>query len=108
RPELGVCEHAQAGQFVLCYFYEHHQLPVFSLYGQTEKPPAGMLTNIDQYMRSFDTQHTGKSPAAGALSGIDVMVCDLQDAGTRVYTFEATMAYAMQACADAGIPFIIL
>jgi len=32
----------------------------------------------------------------------------LQDAGTRVYTYVATMAYAMQAAADAGIPFIVL
>ena len=42
------------------------------------------------------------------MQSVDVMVFDLQDAGTRVYTFIATMAYAMQACADAGIPFIVL
>ena len=107
-PEHGVRGNAQAGQFVAYYFDEHYQLPVFSLYGQTEKPPADMLTNIDEYMRSYDTQHTGKAPVAGALNGIDVMVCDLQDAGTRVYTFIATMAYAMRACADAGIPFVVL
>ena len=107
-PEHGARGNAQAGQTVPFYFDEHFQLPVFSLYGQTEKPPADMLTNIDEYMRSYDTQHTGKSPVAGALNGIDVMVLDLQDVGTRVYTFEATMAYAMQACAEAGIPFIVL
>lgn len=107
-PEHGARGNAQAGQTVPFYFDEHLQLPVFSLYGQTEKPPANMLTNIDEYMRSYDTQHTGKSPVQGALNGIDVMVLDLQDVGTRVYTFEATMAYAMQACAEAGIPFIVL
>jgi len=107
-PEHGVRGNAQAGQFVAFYFDEHYQLPVFSLYGQTHKPPADMLTNIDEYMRSFDTRHDGKSPVAGALNGIDVMVCDLQDVGTRVYTYIATMAYAMQACAEAGIPFIVL
>ncbi len=107
-PEHGVRGNAQAGQFVPFYFDEDCQLPVFSLYGRTYKPPADMMTNIDEYMRTFDTQHAGKSPAAGALNGIDVMVFDLQDAGTRVYTFIATMAYAMQACADAGIPFIVL
>jgi len=42
------------------------------------------------------------------LQSVDVMVFDLQDAGARVYTYIATMAYAMQACADAGIPFIVL
>ena len=42
------------------------------------------------------------------LQSVDVMVFDLQDVGTRVYTYIATMAYAMQACAEAGIPFIVL
>jgi len=107
-PEHGVRGDAQAGQTVPFYYDEHYHLPVFSLYGQTFKPPADMLTNIDQYMRSYDTQRAGKMPVNGALNGIDVMIYDLPDVGTRVYTFEATLAYAMQACANAGIPFIVL
>ncbi|HEV2453270.1 MAG TPA: DUF1343 domain-containing protein [Verrucomicrobiae bacterium] len=107
-PEHGVRGDAQAGKPVAFYYDEHFHLPVFSLYGQTYRPPADMLTNIDQYMRSYDTQQTGKTPVNGALSGIDVMVYDLPDVGTRVYTFEATLAYAMQACANAGIPIIVL
>lgn len=107
-PEHGVRGNAQAGEYVPFYFDEHYQLPVFSLYGQTHKPPADMMTNIDEYMRSFDTQHTGKQVESGMMKSVDVMVFDLQDAGTRVYTYVATMAYAMQACADAGIPFIVL
>jgi uncharacterized protein YbbC (DUF1343 family) len=107
-PEHGVRGNAQAGQFVPFYFDEHFQLPVFSLYGQTHKPPADMLTNIDEYMRTFDTQHTGKKLETNMMQSVDVMVFDLQDVGTRVYTFIATMAYAMQACADAHIPFIVL
>lgn len=107
-PEHGVRGNAQAGQAVAFYFDEQYQLPVFSLYGQTQKPPPDVLTNIDHYMRSFDTQRTGKSPAAGALNGIDLMLLDLQDVGTRVYTFASTMAYAMQSCAEANIPFIVL
>jgi uncharacterized protein YbbC (DUF1343 family) len=107
-PEHGVRGNSQAGQTVPFYYDKDYKLPVFSLYGQTEKPPADMLTNIDEYMRSYDTQHTGKSPVAGSLGGIDVMVFDLQDAGTRIYTFEATMAKTMEACAEAGIPFVVL
>jgi uncharacterized protein YbbC (DUF1343 family) len=42
------------------------------------------------------------------IKSVDVMVFDLQDVGTRVYTYLATMAYAMQAAADADIPFIVL
>jgi uncharacterized protein YbbC (DUF1343 family) len=107
-PEHGVRGNAQAGQYVPFYFDQHYQLPVFSLYGQTEKPPADMLTNIDEYMRSFDTQHAGKQVEAGMMDSVDVMVFDLQDVGTRVYTYIATMAYAMQAAAAANIPFIVL
>ena len=107
-PEHGVRGNAQAGEYVPFYFDEHLKLPVFSLYGQTHKPPADMMTNIDEYMRSFDTKHEGKQVAAGMMQSVDVMVFDLQDVGTRVYTYIATMAYAMQAAADAGIPFIVL
>jgi uncharacterized protein YbbC (DUF1343 family) len=107
-PEHGVRGNAQAGQYVPFYFDQHYQLPVFSLYGQTEKPPADMLTNIDEYMRSFDTQQAGKQVEAGMMDSVDVMVFDLQDVGTRVYTYIATMAYAMQAAAAANIPFIVL
>jgi uncharacterized protein YbbC (DUF1343 family) len=107
-PEHGVRGNAQAGEYVSFYFDEHLKLPVFSLYGQTHKPPADMMTNIDEYMRSFDTKHEGKQVATGMMQSVDVMVFDLQDVGTRVYTYIATMAYAMQAAADAKIPFIVL
>ena len=50
-PEHGVRGNAQAGEYVPFYHDEAYGLPVFSLYGQTEKPPADMLTNIDAYMR---------------------------------------------------------
>jgi uncharacterized protein YbbC (DUF1343 family) len=107
-PEHGVRGNAQAGQFVAFYYDEHLKLPVFSLYGQTHKPPPDMMTNIDEYMRSFDTKHEGKQVEAGMMNSVDVMVFDLQDVGTRVYTYLATMANAMQAAAEANIPFIVL
>ncbi len=107
-PEHGVRGNAQAGEYVPYYFDEHYQLPVFSLYGQTQQPAADMLTNIDAIMRSYDTQHAGKTVEREMLQAIEVMVFDLQDVGTRVYTYIATMAYAMQAAADAGIRFVVL
>jgi len=42
------------------------------------------------------------------LSGIDALVYDLQDTGCRSYTFITTMGMAMEACAEAGIEFIVL
>jgi len=107
-PEHGIRGNAQAGEYVPYYFDDRSGLPVFSLYGQSMKPDPGMLTNIDEFMRSFDTKETGKTPEAAMVKGIDVMVFDIQDVGTRVYTYVATMAYAMQAAADAGIEFIVL
>jgi uncharacterized protein YbbC (DUF1343 family) len=107
-PEHGVRGNAQAGEYVPFYYDEAFGLPVFSLYGQSLKPEPGMLKNIDEYMRSFDTREAGKVPEAGMVEGIDVLVFDIQDVGTRVYTYIATMAYAMQAAAEAGIEFIVL
>lgn len=107
-PEHGVRGEAQAGEYVPFYFDDHLRLPVFSLYGQSQKPPAGFLTDIDATMRAYDTQAAGKTVERAMLPGIDVLVFDLQDVGTRVYTYVATMAYAMQAAAENGIPFIVL
>lgn len=107
-PEHGVRGNAQAGEYVPFYFDEKFQLPVFSLYGQSFRPAPGMLKNIDEYMRSFDIQETGKIPEKGMIENVEVMIFDIQDVGTRVYTYIATMAYAMEACAEQGIEFIVL
>jgi uncharacterized protein YbbC (DUF1343 family) len=59
-------------------------LPAYSLYGETRKPTPEMLSDID------------------------VLVFDVQDVGTRVYTFIYTMALAMQAARECGKRFIVL
>jgi uncharacterized protein YbbC (DUF1343 family) len=112
-PEHGVRGDAQAGQYIPFYIdrkygIPEYNLPVFSLYGQSMKPEPGMLKNIDEFMRSFDTKKTGKVPDASMIGGIDVMIFDIQDVGTRVYTYVATMAHCMQAAAENGIEFIVL
>jgi len=107
-PEHGVRGNAQAGEYVPFYFDTKFKLPVFSLYGQFLKPDIEMLTNIDEYMRSFDTQNIGKSPKTVMLKGVDVMIFDIQDVGTRIYTYIATMANCMKVCAENGIDFIVL
>lgn len=56
---------------------------VFSLYGQTRKPTDKMLENID------------------------VLIFDIQDIGARFYTYISTMALAMEAAAERGIPFYV-
>jgi uncharacterized protein YbbC (DUF1343 family) len=59
-------------------------LPIYSLYGATERPTADMLT------------------------GLDAIVVDLQDIGTRFYTYMTTMAYVMEAAAARHIRVIVL
>ena len=59
-------------------------LPIYSLYGKTRKPNASMLRNID------------------------VMVIDLQNVGSRYYTFIWTMALVMQACFELGKTVVVL
>ncbi|MBZ5592288.1 MAG: DUF1343 domain-containing protein [Acidobacteriia bacterium] len=49
-----------------------------------------------------------RRPTAEMLRGIDVMVFDIQDIGARFYTYVSTMAYAMEECAKAHIPFYVL
>jgi len=107
-PEHGVRGNAQAGEFIPYFMDEVYQLPVFSLYGQFQKPDPGMLNDIDSTMRSFDTQTTGKIPEREMVQDIEVMIFDIQDVGTRIYTYIATMAYCMQACAEEGIAFVVL
>ena len=49
-----------------------------------------------------------RSPSPEMLEDIDVLLVDLQDVGTRVYTFEWTTALALEACAAAGKEVVVL
>jgi len=59
-------------------------LPVYSLYGEARRPDESVL------------------------AGLDAIVVDLQDAGARFYTYPATVAYLMQAAAEAHVRVMIL
>ncbi len=83
-PEHGFRGTADAGEKVVSGQDAATGLPVISLYGSHRKP-----TPED-------------------LAGIDVMVFDIQDVGVRFYTYISTMSLAMEACAAADIPFIVL
>ena len=49
-----------------------------------------------------------RRPSRAAIEPLDAVVVDLQDVGTRVYTFATTAVYVMQACADLGKEVIVL
>jgi uncharacterized protein YbbC (DUF1343 family) len=48
------------------------------------------------------------TPTPEQLEGLDTLVFDVQDVGSRYYTFPATMKYAMQSAARARIAFVVL
>lgn len=48
------------------------------------------------------------TPSQAQLDGLDVLVFDVQDVGSRYYTFAATMLYAMRAAAEHGLAFVVL
>lgn len=56
----------------------------------------------------YSLYHRQRWPTAEMLDGLDVFVIDLQDVGTRVYTFIWTASYCLQACRDADIPVLVL
>ncbi len=66
------------------FFHPYFQVPVYSLYSETRIPTPAMLSEID------------------------TLIVDLQDNGTRVYTYIWTMVLAMEACAHAGIKVVVL
>ncbi len=86
-PEHGVRGDAQDMIGVDTAHDSRTGLPVHSLYGATEET----LT-----------------PTAAMLADIDVLVYDVQDIGSRYYTFVWTMVLAMRACANAGKAFLVL
>jgi uncharacterized protein YbbC (DUF1343 family) len=107
-PEHGVRGELQAGGTAPSSYDKSLNVPIFSLYRQAGGPNSATQRDVDSRMRSFDTIEDGKIPEARMLEGVDVLVFDIQDVGTRIYTYIATMAFALQACAQSGIDFILL
>ncbi|MFA7135643.1 MAG: DUF1343 domain-containing protein [Bacteroidales bacterium] len=83
-PEHGVRGDAHAGDKVQNIIDSKTGIPVLSLYGSTRKATPEML------------------------QGIDVLVYDIQDIGSRSFTYISTMGLAMEAAAEQGIEFVIL
>lgn len=83
-PEHGFRGKADAGELVANGKDIKTGLPIISLYDKDKKP------------------------SANALSGIDIIVFDIQDVGVRFYTYISTLHYVMQACAENNIPVLIL
>jgi len=83
-PEHGYRGRADAGEYVKGGVDLKTGLPIVSLYGENRKPNPNVLEDLD------------------------VVVFDIQDVGTRFYTFVSTLHYMMEGCAALDIPLIVL
>ena len=82
-PEHGISGSAQAAIHVPSAVDRGRQIPVYSLYGAT------------------------RQPTPERLAGIDVLVYDIQDVGSRFYTYISTLLRAMKAAASNSVDFIV-
>lgn len=83
-PEHGIRGDQPAGEYVESYIDERTGLPVYSLYGPTWKPTEKMLEDVD------------------------VLLFDIQDIGSNVYTYIYTLGFAMEAAAEFDKRLIVL
>jgi uncharacterized protein YbbC (DUF1343 family) len=83
-PEHGLRGEADAGEKVGNSIDSKTGLAIISLYGENKKPRAQQL------------------------EGIDMVVFDIQDVGARFYTYISTLHYVMEACAEQGVPVLVL
>lgn len=83
-PEHGVRGDAYAGDHVADAKDPKTGLPVYSIYG------------------------AHRSPTPEMLSDLDIMVYDIQDVGSRSYTFISTLGLVMRACAEIGMEVMVL
>ncbi len=82
-PEHGLMGLQHAGDDVVDEEDANH-LPIYGLHGLTRRPTEAMLKNID------------------------LLIFDMQDIGSRSYTYITTLFYAMEEAAKLHIPFIVL
>ena len=83
-PEHGLRGMASAGETVKSGRDAELGIEVVSLYGKAKKPTPQQL------------------------EGVEVMLFDLQDVGVRCYTYLSTLHYVVEACAEQGIPLLVL
>jgi len=83
-PEHGFRGTADAGEVIKDGKDSKTGLPIISLYGSNKKPTPEQMKDLD------------------------VLIFDIQDVGARFYTYISTLHYVMEACAEAGVPLLIL
>ena len=83
-PEHGISGSVQSATYIPSAVDKGRQIPIYSLYGETRQPTPEMLAEID------------------------VLVYDIQDVGSRFYTYISTLLRSMGAAAANSVDFIVL
>src|SRR5262249_48944035 len=83
-PEHGLTATAPDGELVASSTDPVSGLPIYSLYGSTQRPTSEMLFEVD------------------------IIVCDIQDIGVRYYTFTWTASHILEAAGESGVEVMIL
>lgn len=95
-PEHGIRGELQPGAKVETHTDAWSGIPAYSLFADEMNADLG-----------FDSDSVYMPPAE-AMARIDRMVFDIQDVGSRYYTYPSTLYYAMKACAAYGKPLTVL
>lgn len=83
-PEHGIRGNVSRGVNINSSFDKNTGIPVYSLYGKVKKPIPEML------------------------SGVDILLYDIQDVGVRFYSYISTLYYVLEASAENDVPIIVL
>jgi uncharacterized protein YbbC (DUF1343 family) len=105
---------APAGVSTIDLVHQHPGIDLVALFS----PEHGIRGDVDRPVASGVDDRTGlpihslygatRKPTPDMLRGIDVLVFDIQDIGTRYYSYVWTMALAMEAAAENGLAFVVL
>ena len=82
--------------------------PEHGFLGKEDRQGIGDATDAATGLKVFSLYGQVQRPTPESLEGLDALVFDIADVGVRFYTYETTMAYAMESAAKARVPYVVL
>jgi len=82
--------------------------PEHGLFGKLDQESIDNSVDPVTGIRVYSLYGATRRPTGDMLAGIDTLVFDIQDIGTRFYTYISTMGHAMQAAAENSVGFMVL
>ena len=101
-PTSTILHEANETNLVVLFSPEH------GIRGQLDTPHIGSSRDAATGLTVFSLYGESRRPTPESLQGIDTLVFDIQDIGTRFYTYVSTMGNAMEAAAEHHLRFVVL